>query len=464
MSAVVVCGGGIAGLTSALVLARRGHDVTLVEQDGADAPDDAGAAWSDWNRRGVAQLRQFHGFTALGLRVLDAEAPDVVETLIGRGVPRTDLDAEVARAHPDLPPSPYGDLVMLHPRRTTIELTLREAALASSRVCWRPGERVLGVEERNGRVVGARTDRVTLSADLTVDATGRRPKSSEWLRAAGLPAGADEWADTGIVYFTRWYRHTGDKVLRGSGTRQDLGSTRVVVAPADGGRFSVAFMAAADDPALRRLADADVFQRVARSVDRVAPWVDADVATPDSKVLFMGGLRNRLRVIDGPDGPIPGIVAVGDAAQCTNPYFGRGMALAMRSVQLLADALDAATRPTEVAAHYRQLHRTHVEPWFHDSVTYDSLRTLWLRRARGDALTQEEEALVESDDARFLRLFPLVGGRDGELLRAGIAYIQSVLEPSALDDESLRSRVLAHDEADFRPPIDRAGLLALLAG
>ena len=78
---ILIIGGGICGLGTALLLARDGHDVTILERDVDPIPDSAQDAWDSWQRKGVAQFRQPHNFMP-GLRLLlEAELPDVQEAL-----------------------------------------------------------------------------------------------------------------------------------------------------------------------------------------------------------------------------------------------------------------------------------------------------------------------------------------------------------------------------------------------
>ena len=57
MSSVIICGGSVVGLTTAMMLARDGHEVTVLERDEVPAAS-AGKAWDGWERSGVAQFRQ----------------------------------------------------------------------------------------------------------------------------------------------------------------------------------------------------------------------------------------------------------------------------------------------------------------------------------------------------------------------------------------------------------------------
>src|SRR3954470_23707269 len=78
MARIVVIGGGIGGLTSGMLLARDGHDVTVLERDAAPPPDTPDEAWSGWEGRGVNQFRMIHLFAPRFRALLDSELPDVI--------------------------------------------------------------------------------------------------------------------------------------------------------------------------------------------------------------------------------------------------------------------------------------------------------------------------------------------------------------------------------------------------
>jgi len=62
MARILVLGSGLGGLCTAMLLARDGHEVTVLERDpdGPPRPEDTDAAWADWQRRGVNQFRLPH--------------------------------------------------------------------------------------------------------------------------------------------------------------------------------------------------------------------------------------------------------------------------------------------------------------------------------------------------------------------------------------------------------------------
>ena len=91
MSKVLIVGAGVCGLGTALLLARDGQDVTILEKDDGALPDSPGQAWSQWPRKGVAQFRQPHNFMP-GMRLLmESELPDVQEAIVAAGAARFDM-------------------------------------------------------------------------------------------------------------------------------------------------------------------------------------------------------------------------------------------------------------------------------------------------------------------------------------------------------------------------------------
>lgn len=77
MARVSVIGGGVSGLGAALMLGRRGHRVTLFEQDARHAGDDLPRDFFDWPRPRVPQADQPHSLLSPVRTVLRAELPDV---------------------------------------------------------------------------------------------------------------------------------------------------------------------------------------------------------------------------------------------------------------------------------------------------------------------------------------------------------------------------------------------------
>src|SRR5256884_162967 len=126
------------------------------------------------------------------------------------------------------------------------------APCLSSREPPRPGA-------RGGRLPGAPLP----PAAIVVDATGRRSRAPEWLAALGAPAPYERSAETGIFYYTRFYRVRRGRAPRGTTglVAGDLGWVKIAIFPGDGRTFSITVAAPVDDHSLRGLSDPAPFDR-----------------------------------------------------------------------------------------------------------------------------------------------------------------------------------------------------------
>src|ERR1700754_1492323 len=81
---ILVLGAGMCGLSTAMLLARDGHQVTVLDRD-PDAPPDPGLAWPDWQRPGVSQFRLPHIMSARWRAEMARELPEVLDDLMAAG-------------------------------------------------------------------------------------------------------------------------------------------------------------------------------------------------------------------------------------------------------------------------------------------------------------------------------------------------------------------------------------------
>lgn len=480
---IVVVGGGVAGLGSALVLARQGHDIVVVERDDTPMPTSADEAF-EWDRRGAPQVRHSHAFLARLVGLLRTEHTDVYDALIAEGATEMQFGEDLPPTITDFVRLPEDDeLVMLACRRTTFEWVLRSKAIAEGRVEFRTGVGVdglvTGAERPDGipHVVGVRlADGSTIEGDLVVVAAGRRSALSDWLVEAGTAPVHEEVDDTGIVYFSRFYRlKDGHEYPPRTGPiGGDLGYLKYGVFVGDNRTFSVTLATPTVDDELRKmLADADVFDECARQLVATAPWLDgrADPLTADVHV--MAGLLNRWREYV-PDGrPLAtGVIPVGDAVLCTNPLYGRGCSIAFWGAHLLAEAV--AAHPGDVVAMmaaYDADLRAEIVPWYRAGVEQDAEA----RRVAAALLAGDDPDGDSADPRTFMRsvfrdgLLPAVRS-DAVVLRAFFRSLNLLDAPNAMaTDADIGARIFAvWQDRENRPaeeplgPKRRAELLALL--
>src|SRR4051794_354892 len=89
MARTVVIGGGVVGPTTAMLLARDGREVTVLERDPAPPPSTPDDIWREWERRGVNQFRMLHYFLPRFRAELDAHLPGVSASLEDFGALRS---------------------------------------------------------------------------------------------------------------------------------------------------------------------------------------------------------------------------------------------------------------------------------------------------------------------------------------------------------------------------------------
>ncbi|MCU1389374.1 MAG: putative epoxidase, partial [Ilumatobacteraceae bacterium] len=469
---VTVVGGGVAGLGTALALARRGHEVTVVERDHTPMPTTADEAF-EWDRRGAPQVRHSHAFLGRLVQLLRSDYPDVYASLLAEGATEMRFGEDLPPEMVDFVPEPGdAELVMLACRRTTFEWVIRRAALAEGRVTFRTGVSVDGLvadpDHTEGRpfVRGVRlADGTEIDSDLVVVASGRRSVVPEWLAAIGAPEVAEEIEDTGIVYFSRFYRlREGMEYPPRSGAiGGDLGYLKYAVFVGDNRTFSVTLAVSTEDVELRRsFGDATVFDLAARELVATAPWLDGRAEPLTATVHVMAGLLNRWRdfVVDGQ--PVAaGLIPVGDAVLCTNPLYGRGCSTAFWGAALLADALDAHPDDLVAAAvAYDTALRAEIRPWYRSSVEQDGEA-----RRVAAALLAGLDPDADTDDPRtFMRgvlrdgLLPATR-TDPVVLRAFMRSLNLLSAPDAITkDADVGARIFAvWQDRDNRPPLPAMG-------
>ncbi|MHC1562149.1 FAD-dependent oxidoreductase [Actinomycetospora sp. C-140] len=465
MGAIVVCGGGMVGLSAALMMARDGHRVTVLESD-AQEPPPTERAWASWSRRGVAQFRQPHGLFARVRAVLDAELPDLPGQLLGAGCVTVDPLAAMPPTVTDREPR-HGDedLTAITGRRPVVEAVVAAAAAGTDGLRIRRGVTVTGLltgprpgtGARCPHVVGVRTATgEEIRADLVVDATGRRGPGARWLYALGAPVTETRAVDRGFVYYTRYYAGATLPPRIGP-PLAPLGSVSLLTLPGDGDTWSVTIYGLAADRALRAVRDPAVFDQVVGACPWQAPW---GAGEPTTGVLAMGGgIDRRTRLVRAGRPVVTGLVAIGDAWCATNPSAGRGISIGAAHAQALRHVVrDHLGDAAALAEAFDVVTEQAIAPLVEVQTGADRVRV-----AEMQAEIAGEPARPTDDPMTRLAA---ASGEDADALRGLLEIVNCLALPAdVLARPRVRAAVDALGPVPPRrvPGPDRAELLALLA-
>lgn len=315
---VVVVGARCAGAATAMLLARMGHDVVLVDK--ARLPTDT-LSTHGIARGGVVQLARWD----LADEVLATGAPPVEKVTF-----QADGESVTRRIK-----ERGGVDVLLAPRRYLLDGVL-SAAAARSGADLRTGITATGVlRSQGGRVSGitartAEADELVLSARFVVGADGRQSRMAGHFGAAVL----DAFTPRSASFYT-YVEASGWDAFEFHVARDAFAG----VFPTNDGQACVWLCRPTAATSVLRTAGTHRAEALLTMLDEVAPDLAGRARAGRVMAPVRGAvdLPNYLRTPYG-----PGWALVGDAGYHRDPITGHGITDAFRDAELLANALDQA--------------------------------------------------------------------------------------------------------------------------
>ena len=467
MAEITVLGAGLTGLATALLLARDGHRVTVLERDAALPAGTAEELWEHWERPGVTQFRQAHIMLARWRLLMEQELPEVVRELEGLGgVPISPVESMPASATGG-PRADDAGLQGMAARRPVVEGALAAVALRTPGLTVRRGVTAtdLVTDGRSGgvpHVAGVVTaDGERIPAGLVVDAMGRRSPLAAMLARIGAGPAHEERDDCGFAYYGRHFRTTDGGRPRVATMLRHFASVSLLTLPADADVWAWVLVVSADDRPMRALRDAAAWERALALMPGVAG--ERAAAVPLTGIQVMSGLQDRWRnlVVDG--APVAtGLVAVGDAWASTNPSLGRGSSMGLVHALVLRDVLrqvgpDAAATFVKC---FDEATEAALGPLFAATRGYDRHRLAEVAHDIAGVPYRPGD-----DGWTWSNAFEAAAQADPDVLRVFRAMAELVAAPDALD--GMEEKIARLGARAPRYPADgpsRAALLAAVGG
>lgn len=425
MPSIAILGGSIVGSATALMFARAGWTVTVIDPELPLLVHPEGAIRS---RPGAPQAAQAHGHTARATYELRTRLPDVYGALLAAGanelpfVPPPHLATHGSRVEDDR-------LRAVRVRRAVLDAVIREAVGREPAITSLPVV-AKGLVLEEGVVPRARgfrlADGSTMAADVLVDAGGRRSPVTRWLAEAGIDQ-PEETSDCSLTYYSRHHRIVGEPPpMPGFAIVLDFPTHQLLAFRGDRDYLTVALVRHSRDRDRARWREGDAFDSTLASTPGFTDWWRA--LEPDGPVLPMGAVRNRMTALVDAGRPLVlGLHQVGDSLTTTNPSRGRGIALGLVAVARLLDLVtaDGTTAADEVALSFHAWQQDVLRHYFRETciVDLELADRIHATMTGGEAPATAPDVLLPENHPVTSGQVAEAAGRDPDLFRLFVSAL-----------------------------------------
>jgi 2-polyprenyl-6-methoxyphenol hydroxylase-like FAD-dependent oxidoreductase len=442
----VVIGGSLAGLMTARVLTDHFDAVTVLERDSIDAQPGV--------HKSIPQGNHLHGLLRGGQQVMASLYPGFLAMLDTLGVRRCRAGTDLVYYLPTgkafsatgtvREPYDLGFDITCH-SRGLLEYCVRQCTLEHTTITFASERKVQGLLYADGRVRGVRYQQGgephALAADVVVDAGGRGSQAPRWLMELGFQAPQETVIGVDLAYASTKFRvpatyDAPDRILVCLGLAPDFPDGAIMEIIEDNlwhvtlvGRFghypphdAAGFLAFA-----QALYTPTVYDLI-KDAERVTTITA--YRTPTSV------WRHYERLTAFPEG----LVVLGDALSSFNPVYGQGMSSAALQVQAFQQVLHKRATASQgldglAQAFFPQAAAIVSTPW-----------TLAAHQDWAFPQTQGARPADLAEDAQYFAALDALTADDVEVYRLLVDVFHLVKPLSALHEEPLRSRVLAHQQ------------------
>jgi 2-polyprenyl-6-methoxyphenol hydroxylase-like FAD-dependent oxidoreductase len=335
----IVLGASIAGLWTARALIDHFDEVLLLERDHLpEGPE---------FRSGAPQVRQFHTLLQSGLQQMRIWFPGLEQELIAAGAVPYDIVGDIhmrmrGRWHPRFP----SGWILLSCSRLLLESAIRRRLRQNPCIRFVEGVEVVGLQtdEQKRRVTGVHIrnrrsgsahgeGEPVYSADLVVDALGRRSQTPEWLVELGYASPRESEVDSFLGYVTRKYKRKANIPMLLIGATAPHDPYGGLVFPEE------------DDTMVAMIAGFNKYypptdpEEFDGFVGKLGPEFQEALkdAEPLSQPYGYRGTSSRWRHYEQLERWPERFVVLGDAFCGFNPIYGQGMSVAAMSAVALAE-------------------------------------------------------------------------------------------------------------------------------